>query len=148
MLAAMSASRRFAMLTFGDRAIPIYEELVDYYRWRDRSAGVISLPPLSQAELEDTNLVIPQLIEAIETAAQDRGAESVVLAGAVFAGIAEAIRDRVSIPVIDGIAAGVHQLKLLHALNLKKPSSGSLAYPLAKQLSGMPEPLTGLFRGF
>ena len=148
MLAAMTVSRRFAMLTFGDRAVPIYEELVDYYRWGDRSAGVISLPPLSQAELEDATLAIPQLIDAIEAAARERSAESVVLAGAVFAGIADAIRDRVSIPVIDGIAAGVHQLRMLHGLKLRKPASGSLACPTAKDLHGMPDGLTEIFRKF
>ena len=148
MLAAMTVSRRFAMLTFGNRAVPIYEELVDYYRWGDRSAGVVSLPPLSQAELEDATLVIPQLIDAIEAAARERGAESVVLAGAVFAGMADAIRDRVSIPVIDGIAAGVHQLRMLHDLKLRKPASGSLACPTAKDLRGMPDGLTETFRKF
>lgn len=148
MLAAMSVSRRFAMLTFGDRAVPIYEELVDHYRWRDRSVGVISMRPLSQDELEDTTLVLPQLVEAIEAAACDRGAESIVLAGAVFAGIAKMLRDRVSIPVVDGIVAAVHQLRMLHAMNLGKPASGSLAYPPAKRLQGMPDSMTRLFRDY
>lgn len=148
MLAAMTVSRRFAMLTFGDRAGPIYDELVDHYRWGDRSAGTISVRALTQDELEDTSRVIPLLVEAINAAARDRGAESVVLAGAVFAGITVAIRDQVSIPVIDGIAAAVHQLKMLHAMNLAKPGSGSLAYPPAKHLTGMPENLTKLFREF
>lgn len=148
MLAAMAISRRFAMLTFGNRAVPLYEELVDHYHWTDRSAGVISLPPLTQAELEDTKLVIPQICEAIEDAVQNRNAESIVLAGAVFAGIAETIRDQVSIPVVDGIAAGVHQLKMLIALNLRKPMTGSLAYPPAKELHAMSDGLSRKFRNF
>lgn len=148
MSAAMAVSRQFSMLTFGDRAVPLYAELVEHYRWSARCAGVISLPQLSQRELEDTRLVIPKLIDKIEEATQTISAESVVLAGAVFAGISDEIRDRVSIPIVDGIAAGVHQLRGLHALGLRKPISGSLAYPPAKTLAGMSESMIAAFEGF
>jgi len=148
MSAAMSVSRRFAMLTFGDRAVPLYEELVEYYGWTLRCAGVISLPPLSQEELEDTRIVIPKLIDKIEESTQTIRAEAIVLTGAVFAGIAEELRDRVSLPIVDGVVAGVNQLKMLHALNLRKPVSGSLACPPSKKLVGLPEHLTKMFKAF
>ncbi len=148
MLAAMTVSRHFSMVTFGQRAVPLYEELVAHYRWEARSSGVISLPPLSPEELRDTSLVIPQLIEAIEAAVRERGAEAIVLAGAVFAGIAAELCDKVSVPVIDSIGAAVHQLQMLASLRLRKPASGSLAYPPAKELNGMPPALTEMFRKF
>jgi allantoin racemase len=148
MSAAMSVSRKFSMVTFGNRAAPLYQELVEHYGWASRCAGVVSLPPLSQAELEDTKRVMPKLIEAIEQAAHQDRAEAMVLAGAVFAGIADDIRDQVSIPVVDGIVAGIHQLKTLNALNLCKPKAGSLAFPPAKTLFGMSPALTKTFQTF
>ncbi len=148
MLAAMTVSRRFSMVTFGMRAVPLYEELVEHYRWGARSSGVISLPPLTPAELRDTSLVIPQLVDAIEQAIRDRGAESIVLAGAVFAGIAAELRGKVSVPVIDSIGAAVHQLQMLASLCPRKPASGSLAFPPATELTGMPPALTEMFRKF
>jgi len=147
MLAAMTVARRFSLLTFGQRAVPIYEELVAYYGWTERSAGVLSLAPLSDAQLRDTSLVLPDLTAAI-TEASRRGTEAVVLAGAVFAGLTEKLRAQVPVPVIDGVVAAVHQLRMLHALGLAKPTSGSLAFPPAKELKDMPEPLERCFRTF
>lgn len=145
MLAAMCVSRKFSMITFGDRAAPLYSEMIEHYGLAARSAGVIALPALSQAELEDTTLILPQLADRIEQAVVQDGTESVVLAGAVFAGIADALSDRVSVPVIDGIAAGVHMLTMLHAMHPKKPARGSLSRPPAQQLSGLSEGLGRLF---
>lgn len=148
MLAAMTVARRFSLVTFGQRAVPLYEELVEHYRWEPWSSGVISLPPLSPEELRDTTLILPQLIAAIEGAVQERGAEAIVLAGAVFAGIAAELRDKVSVPVIDSIGAAVHQLQMIVSLGLRKPVSGSFAFPPAKDLTGLPPALTEMFRSF
>ncbi|MEI2806985.1 MAG: aspartate/glutamate racemase family protein [Albidovulum sp.] len=148
MLAAMTLARRFSLLTFGNRAVPIYEELVAHYGWTGRSAGVLSLPPLTEAQLRDTSLVLPDLAAAITTAAQDRGTEAVVLAGAVFAGLTGRLRDMVPVPVVDGVVAAVHQLQMLHAMAPAKPTAGSLAFPPAKPLSGMSPALTRRFGDF
>lgn len=69
----------------------------------------------------------------IEKAAREKGAESVVLAGAIFAGLAPVLKDRVSIPIIDGIVAGVGQLRMLHSLNVGKPKLGGYCYPPRKR---------------
>ncbi|MBN8629314.1 MAG: hypothetical protein J0L76_00500 [Rhodobacterales bacterium] len=129
MLLAMTVARRFAMLTFGGYAVPLYEELIAQYGFQDRSAGVLSLPALSQAELENPRLVLPQLEAAITAAAKTRGAEAVVLAGAIFAGLAAELRDRTPIPVVDGIVAATGLVECLHALGLRKPSLGSFSKP-------------------
>ena len=62
--------------------------------------------------------------------------------------MAEELRDRVSLPIVDGVVAGVNQLKMLNALNLRKPVSGSLAFPPSKKLVGLPEHLTKMFKAF
>ncbi len=148
MLAAMTCSRKFSMLTFGNRAVPLYEELVTYYGLDARSAGVLSLPPLTQEQLQDTSLVQPQIEEAIERAVAEDGTESVVLAGAVFAGLAEKLRSTVSVPVVDGIVAGTKLLEMQCALQTRKPAKGSLSAPPAKILTGSSEALTRLYKSF
>ena len=71
-----------------------------------------------------------------------------MLAGAVFAGLSDRLRDMVPVPVVDGVVAAVHQLRMLHALAPAKPKAGSLAFPPAKPLSGMSPSLTRRFKGF
>jgi len=146
MLAATTLARSFSMVTFGDRAVPIYDELIAHYRLSGRSAGTVSLPPLSLQELQDPMLIVDRLAAKINQTAAQNGAESVVLAGAVFAGIAPVLKDRVSIPVVDGIVAGVGLLQMLHQLNTAKPKQGSYRYPAAKTLTGMSDAMTRHFQ--
>ena len=148
MLAATTFSRRFTVLTFGNRAVSLYEEMIDYYGLRTRSTGVLSLPPLSQVELENTDLIIPQLVDAVESAADTEGSECVILAGAIFAGIAGKIKDKVSVPIVDGIVAGTKLLELQHELDVRSPAKGSLSRPSPKILLGQSQSLTELFKNF
>jgi allantoin racemase len=78
--------------------------------------------------------------------ASERGAESVYLGGAVFAGMAEELRDRSPIPLIDGISCGVKHAETLARLNLKKPVTGSYLHPARKDLSGTTESLRDLYK--
>ncbi|MFV0244449.1 MAG: aspartate/glutamate racemase family protein [Qingshengfaniella sp.] len=119
MLMALTTAQRFAMLTFGDHAVPLYRDLITHYGLDARSCGVFSLPPLSQAQMEDPRLVLSDLRDAIHHAARHDGAEAILLAGAIFAGLAPALRDITPIPVIDGITAGVGLLAVRHRLNLR-----------------------------
>lgn len=148
MLASCALSRRFSMVTFGERAVPLYDELIDHYKLKDRSAGTVSLPPLTREELENPLLTVGRLVEKIEEAAEKRGAESVVLAGAIFAGLAPVLKNRVSIPVVDGVVAGVGLLAMLHSLNAGKPKLGGYRYPRRSEPAGLPDSLTARFRSF
>ena len=55
------------------------------------------------------------------------GAESIVVLGAVMAGAARRIEDRVPVPVLDGMRAAVPQVEALVRMGLRKPSTGSYA---------------------
>lgn len=148
MLASCALAKRFSMVTFGDRAVPLYDEMVRRYGLEERSSGTVSLPPLSREELENPMLVADRLTDKIEEAARTRGAESVVLAGAVFAGLAPVLKERVSIPIVDGIVAGVGMLNTLHALDTRKPTRGGYCYPEPKTLTGVADGLIERFRSF
>ena len=136
---------KFALLTFGDRAGAIYEEIIEGYGLASRFTGVFTLPILSPEELHDTSLVAGRVLEAVHDAA-DRGAESVVLAGAVFAGLPSHLRDRTPIPLVDGIAAGVRMAEALVALGTSPPARGSYRRPEGKDLANVGEGLTACYR--
>lgn len=137
MLTACMLGSRFTMVTFGQRAVRVYEELVESYGLASRFAGVATLPQLTDAELRDPSTIVPGLIDAIDRAAEQHGADVAILAGAVFAGLTEKLHASVSIPVVDGIAAGVRMAEMLVASNFDKPRSGSYAPPARKKLIGV-----------
>ena len=87
MLTACMLGGRFALVSFGDRAAHLYRELAFEYGLGERLAGVRALPALTQEELESPERVAPRLIGEIDKAVREQGAEAVVLAGAVFAGL-------------------------------------------------------------
>ena len=59
----------------------------------------------------DLEGAINQLVKLAKTAIDERGAQAIVLGGAPFATIADAIRARLSVPVIEGVTAAVKHLQ-------------------------------------
>ncbi len=145
MLTACLLGGRFAYLTFGSRAVPLYEELIQSYGLGRRSAGVIALPMLSPAELRDPARVAPPLLQAVGRAVEERGAESVVLGGAVFAGLADRLKPQSPVPLIDGIAAAVRMAAMLAATGFAKPRAGSYRHPTKKPIAGMADGIARLY---
>lgn len=146
MLTACMLGGRFSLLTFGGRAGPLYEELVRAYGLDARFAGMLAIPPLTPEQLKSPRSVIPQIAEEIEGATRNLGAEVVVLAGAVFAGLAGEIMEQVSVPVVDGIASGITMAESLVRLGHKKPTSGSYRLPDRKELRGVAPALSALYK--
>jgi allantoin racemase len=146
MLTACLLGGRFSLLTFGGRAGPLYEELVRSYGLDTRFAGMLAIPPLTREELESPASVIPRIAEEIEGAGQRLGAEVVVLAGAVFAGLAGEIMAQVTVPVVDGVASGVTMAESLVRLGHRKPTSGSYRLPDRKELRGVAPALNALYK--
>lgn len=146
MLTACMVGDRFALLSFGDRAMPLYERLVHGYGLRDRFAGAFSLGTLTPEELRDRGIVLPLIAEEAERAIAHTRAEAIVLAGAVFAGLARDLRDRLPVPVLDGMACGVAMAEMLVRLDLAKPRAGSYRHPPAREMAGLGPALTALYR--
>lgn len=68
-------------------------------------------------------------------------ADVVILAGAPLAGLAARVRDRVSVPVVDQMAAAVKQAEALVTLGVRKATVGTFRRPDAKPTTGLPETL-------
>ena len=145
MLTACLLGSRFAYLTFGSRAAPLYEELIAAYGLERRSAGVVALPMLSPDELRDPARVAPLLLDAVDRAVAERGAESAVLGGAVFAGLAARLRRESPVPLVDGIAAAVRLAEMLVATGFVKPRAGSHRLPTRKPVAGLADGIMRLY---
>lgn len=137
---------KFAVLTFGKRANPLYEELIQAYGLSDRSVGVSSIEVPPGFDVKDIDSTQDMLIEEIKRLVNEEGAESVYLAGAVFAGMGERMQSQVPVPLIDGISCGVKQAELLASLNLPKPTSGSYQLPSRKELGGVSDSLRDYYK--
>ncbi len=138
---------RFALLTFGDRVAPLYEELIDSYGLTSRFVGVHCIPALTPAQLRDPSLVQDRIVDAAHTLAK-QGADSVILGGAVFAGLPNRLDKETPIPLIDGLAAAVRMAETLVDLRITKQTTGSYQLPGAKSLQGVGDDLRALFDGF
>ncbi len=146
MLTACMVGGRFALLSFGDRAMPLYEQLAYSYGLRERFAGAFALRQLTPDELRDPRILIPLIKEEAARAIADTGAEAIVLAGAVFAGLAHELRDQIPVPVLDGISCGIPMAEMLVRLSLAKPTTGSYRYPKRQDLANVGPGLTQLYK--
>lgn len=139
MLSACMVGGKFAMITFGNRAAAIYAELCHSYGLGARLTNVLSLPPLTQEEQMNPSLVVPGLARIVgETVEKDR-TESVILSGAIFAGIAGEVAAHVEVPVLVGIREAVGMAEMLVRLQHDKARTGSYRLPDAKQIE-WPDP--------
>jgi len=134
LLTACMLGGRIGLVTFGRRVLPLYQELVAGYGLAARIAG--------WRVLESTAAygrgAHPELDREIVAAAQDLierdYAETIVLTGAVMAGVAGRLQREVPVPIVDCIGCAVRQAELLARLALPKPRVGSYAAPAGREL--------------
>ena len=118
MLTACMLGRRFAIVTFARALGPWYQECVDMHGLTGRCAGIRMLedPFQSIGDVQDEKESL--LAELAEKAALELEADVIILAGAPLAGLAERIRDRIPVPVVDQMAAAIKQAEALIALSV------------------------------
>ena len=137
LLTACMLGGRIGVITFGRRVLPLYHELVTAYGLTARIAGWRVLESTAayargaHAEL-DREIVAT----ALDLCERDL-AETIVLTGAVMAGVPRRLQPDVPVPLIDCIACGVRQAELLVNLALPKPRIGSYAPPTDRELVGV-----------
>jgi len=142
-LTACLLGARFGVLTLGNAAP--YEELVARHGLSGRCAGVLGLPIAPPEVLRDPAAAHDRLLAGI--AELGTRADSVILAGAVLAGMDRALQPRAGVPLLDGIACAVKLAEALVALKLPKPTAGSFAAPRARETLGLSPALAALLRG-
>ena len=68
-------------------------------------------------------------------------ADVVIFSGAPLAGLAERVKERIPVPVVDQVQAAVKQAEALIALRLRKPIAGTFRRPPPKDTAGLPSAL-------
>ena len=138
---------RFSIVAISHRITAWYRECVERNGLGGRLASIRSLTdPLTGIGSVQEDFT-PHLLKLSHQVVQDDGADVVILAGAPLAGLARGIGDRIPVPVVDGISAGVRQAEVLVSLG-GTHRAGSFAPPPPKPNAGLSEAITGtLARG-
>jgi allantoin racemase len=134
LLTACMLGGRIGVITFGKRVRPLYDELVAGYGLSGRIAGWRTLESTAAYQRGAHEALDRELIAAANELVERDGAETVLLSGAVMAGVPARLQPQVPVPLIDGIACAVRQAELLHHLSLPKPRVGSYAPPGQREL--------------
>ena len=127
LLTACMLGGRIGVITFGARVRPLYEELVASYGLSDRVGAWRTLESTAAYKPgHDAALEAMLAGAANELVAADR-VETVILTGAVMAGVAARLQPRVSVPILDGVTCGVRMAEMLARSGYPKPTTGSYA---------------------
>ena len=137
MLTACMLGGRFAIVTFAMALAPWYQESVDLLKLTDRCAGIRmldgSFTSISDVQEEKEEL----LVDLANRTVAETGADVIILGGAPLAGLAEKVRERIPVPLVDQVQAAVKQAEALVALRVRKAQTGSFRRPAAKPTAGL-----------
>jgi Asp/Glu/hydantoin racemase len=144
MLTACMLGRRFSIVTFARALAPWYQECVTMHGLDARCAGIRTLDgtfqSISNVQAEKEDMLVSLANRAVE---QD-DADVVILSGAPLAGLADKVRDRIPVPVVDPTAAAVRQAETLVTLKPRKATAGTFRRPDPKPTIGLAEPLAAV----
>ncbi len=143
-LMACLLGRTFSVVSFSSRLEPWYRECIAWHGLTSRLSSIRML----DAQVSDVDQVQTEyedlLVDLAGRAVQEDAAEVVILAGAPLAGLASRVRDRIAVPVVEGVAASVKMAESLVALQPRKATAGSFRQPSPKSATGLPDPLAHL----
>ena len=134
LLTACMLGGRIGVITFGSRVLPLYHELVASYGLASRVAGWRVLESTAAYARGAHDALDREIVTAALSLIERDGAETVVLTGAVMAGVPARLQRELPVPLIDCIACAVQQAELLYRLGHPKPSVGSYAAPGSREL--------------
>ena len=144
MLTACMLGRKFAIVTFARALGPWYQECVSMHGMDVRCAGIRTLDgafkSISDVQAEKEEMLVALANRAVE---QD-DADVVILSGAPLAGLADKVRDRILVPVVDPTAAAVRQAETLVTLKPRKAIAGTFRRPDPKPTIGLAQPLAAM----
>jgi Asp/Glu/hydantoin racemase len=144
MLTACMVGQRFSIVTFSPTLAPWYRECVAMHGLGARCAGIRALDEAFQSISDVQSEKEDALVRLANLAVEQDGADVVILSGAPLAGLAEKVKDRISVPVIDPIAAAVRQAETLAVLKPRKAVAGTFRRPGPKPTTGLAEPLAAV----
>jgi allantoin racemase len=145
LLTACMLGGRIGLIGFGARVWPIYRELVEGYGLMARIAGSRVLENTSAYKPGDYTALDAELVGTAQDLIEKDCAESIILLGAVMAGAARRIEQRVPVPVLDGMRCAIPQAEALVRIGARKPTTGSYVLPTARSTSNLSDALRRYF---
>jgi Asp/Glu/hydantoin racemase len=137
MLVACTLGRKFAIVSFAKALEPWFAEIVDWHGMSGRCAAIQML----DSAFTNINDVAEEkeqlLVDLANRVVAQHGADVVILAGAPLAGLATKLRERVPVPLVDGIQAAVTMAEGLVRLNPRKATAGTYRRPGPKDSTGL-----------
>ena len=88
-----------------------------------------------------------RLVALADACVDQDGADVIVLAGAPLAGLARQLKDRLRVPVVDGVSSAVRQAEGLVRMAPIKARAGSFSAPPVKPNAGLSRELQALLAG-
>ncbi|MFJ6415372.1 aspartate/glutamate racemase family protein [Paeniglutamicibacter sp. NPDC091659] len=135
--AASLLGTRFSIIAISARITAWYRDCVESNGYASRLASIHSLtdPLRAIGSVQEDHAEI--LVELANRAVTEDGADVIILAGAPLAGLARQVRDRIPVPVVDGIGSGVRLAEAIAGMQTGTHRSGSCAPPPLKDRRGL-----------
>ncbi|WP_256830622.1 aspartate/glutamate racemase family protein [Pseudomonas sp. Pse1] len=135
---AMFLGHAYSVVTSLDRTVPLIEDRLRLSGLWQRCASVRA-SGLAVLELEqDPERALQAILQQAEIAVREDKAEVICLGCGGMAGLAEQIRQRSGVPVVDGVTAAVTLAESLVRLGLSTSKVRTYAAPRAKAIVGWP----------
>ena len=128
-LQACALGQRFSIVTGGERWKSMLEEFVASHGLTSRLASVRTVAPTGAAIARNPKAAMALLAKGCTACVREDGADVVILGGAGLAGLAAKLKNKVEVPLLDGVACAI---SMAEALALQKPAKamrGTLARP-------------------
>ena len=137
MLVACTLGRSFGIVSFSRSLEPWFAEIVAWHGLSGRCAAIRTLDEgfRSIDEVQEEKEAV--LVELAQRTVRENAADVVILAGAPLAGLANKIRDRVDVPLVDGIQAAVVVAEGLVRIQPRKAVAGTFRRPGPKVSKGL-----------
>ena len=140
--AATLVATGFSVVTTLTRTCVIAEHLVLQYGFERRCKGIHGTD-IAVLDLDDPKTgAFDRILEASRSALERDRSGAIVLGCAGMADLCEALQQRLGVPVIDGVAAGVKLAEALVGMQLKTSKRGDYAAPLPKVYAGLAAPFS------
>jgi allantoin racemase len=141
MLVACTLGRTFSIVSFSKSLEPWFAEIVAWHGLSGRCAAIRMLDSAFTSINDVAEEKEQLLVDLANRTVTDNGADVVILAGAPLAGLANKIRERVPVPLVDGIQAAVTMAEGLVRLNPRKATAGTYRRPGPKDSKGLAQAL-------
>jgi allantoin racemase len=141
MLTACMLGRRFSIVTFSRVLGPWYRECVENHGLTSRLASIRMVDRAFHSVTDVQEEHQELLVSAANSAVAHDDADVVIFGGGPLAGLADKVKNRVDVPVVDPLAAAVKQAEVLGALKIRKAAKGAFRRPEPKPAIGLPDAL-------